>query len=218
MKYLYLALLAVACSSCCSLTGGVRPPVHQPSNLPPGSHTLFAGSELGQWTPTKFGGEGEIAYKDGVLTLNMGYPMTGVTYTGKDFPTMDYEISLQARRVDGNDFFVGLTFPINDTHASLILGGWGGTVTGLSSINHFDASENETMSVVDYKQNQWYDIRVRVTKDHVTAWLDDKVIVDVKGQRKWSTRPEVDLSKPLGLANFQTVAEIKNLHYRKIEK
>jgi hypothetical protein len=217
MKYAYLALIAVLCSSCCTFTGGVKGPV-QASPFHPASQPLFEGDELGSWSPTKFGGEGEVAYKDGVLTLNMGYPMTGVTYLGKDFPTMNYEIALQARRVDGNDFFVGLTFPIDDTHASLILGGWGGTVTGLSSINHFDASENETMSVVDYQQNQWYNVRVRVVKDHVTAWLDDKVIVDVKGERKWSTRPEVDLCKPLGLANFQTVAEIKNLCWRKIEQ
>ena len=178
--------------------------------------TLLKGDKLGKWTATKFGGEGELSIKNGLLTLTMGYPMTGVTWTGKEFPKMDYEIELQARRVEGNDFFCGLTFPIGETHASLILGGWGGTVTGISSIDFFDASENETMSVIDYKQNKWYDVRVQVLKDHVTVWLDSKKIIEVKGEKKWSTRPEVDLSKPLGLACFQTKAEFRNFRFRKV--
>ena len=56
----------------------------------------------------------------------------------------DYEVTLEAMRVDGNDFFCGMTFPAGKDPCTLIVGGWGGTVVGLSSINGMDASENET--------------------------------------------------------------------------
>ena len=38
-----------------------------------------------------------------------------------------------------------------------------GGVVGLSSIGGFDASENETTQFVEFKNGQWYKIRLRVT-------------------------------------------------------
>ena len=48
--------------------------------------------------------------------------MTGVTWT-RDFPKSNYEIRLEAMRVEGSDFFCGLTFPYQKAHATLVLGG-----------------------------------------------------------------------------------------------
>ena len=76
--------------------------------------------------------------------LDFGSSMTGVTYQGKDLPRTDYEIRLEAQRIDGTDFFCGLTFPVHDAHLSLIVGGWGGSLVGLSSLDGKDASRNET--------------------------------------------------------------------------
>lgn len=59
-------------------------------------------------------------------------------------PVMNYELSLEAMRVDGSDFFCGLTFPVGSNFCSFIVGGWGGGVVGLSSLNSEDASQNET--------------------------------------------------------------------------
>lgn len=68
-------------------------------------------SGLEGWEKTNFGGEGLVEIKDGVLVLMPGEPMTGVNKLGKDFPTEDFEMQWQAQRLDGSDFFVGITFP-----------------------------------------------------------------------------------------------------------
>src|SRR6188472_1282036 len=94
--------------------------------------SLFDGKTLEGWKTTKFGGEGEVEVKDGVIILNTGTDMTGITYTGK-VPKTNYELLIEAQRLDGFDFFAGVTFPVGDSFASFIPGGWGGGVTGVSS-------------------------------------------------------------------------------------
>jgi hypothetical protein len=101
---------------------------------------------LDGWESTNFGGEGGVKIEDGVLTMERGEPLTGVTRLGKDFPTESFEMRWSAQRVDGSDFFAGVTFPVGKEHCSLIAGGWGGGLVGISSIDGNDASENETAS------------------------------------------------------------------------
>ncbi len=42
-----------------------------------------------------------------------------------EFPKTDYEVTLEARRVDGFDFFCALTLPAGEERFSVVLGGWG---------------------------------------------------------------------------------------------
>lgn len=79
-----------------------------------------------------FASHGTVRFSDGMLQLDAGKPGTGVNYRGP-VPRMNYSLSAEARRTSGDDFFYGLTFPIDDEHASLIIGGWGGGVTGISN-------------------------------------------------------------------------------------
>jgi len=74
-----------------------------------------------------------VKVENGLLVLESGY-MTGIHWTN-DVPKTNYELSLEARRMSGNDFFCGLTFPIAGTNVSLIVGGWGGGLVGISSID-----------------------------------------------------------------------------------
>ncbi len=106
-------------------------------------HSLFDGKSLGKWTPTDFGTQGKIEVKDGQIIIGEGDGCSGITWTGVP-PKGEYEIRLQAMRVEGSDFFCGVTFPVNDTFCSFICGGWGGGVVGISSIDGEDASENDT--------------------------------------------------------------------------
>ena len=177
---------------------------------------LFDGKTLAGWKSTEFGGEGEVSVVDGAIVLEMGNNMTGITWTDAvKLPTIDYEISLEAKRIDGDDFFCGLTFPVKDKALSLILGGWGGATVGLSSIDDADASSNETTSYVDFDRNHWYKVRLRVTEAKVQAWLDGKSIVDVKiAGRKLSIRSEVELSRPFGISTWLTKAAIRNIEIR----
>jgi hypothetical protein len=177
---------------------------------------LFDGKTLNGWEVVQFGGDGEVEVADGCIQMDFGAMLTGVTYK-KDFPVTNYEIRLEAKRVDGIDFFCGLTFPVEKSHCSLIVGGWAGAVVGLSSIDDRDASENDTTKYINFEDRRWYPIRVRVTRDRIQAWIDDKPVVnqDIRN-RKVSTRAEVDLSKPLGIAAWQTRAAVRKIEFRRL--
>jgi hypothetical protein len=178
---------------------------------------LFDGKTLTNWKSANFGGEGEVKVRNGSIILGMGATLTGVTWAGGEIPRMDYEISLEAMKVSGNDFFCGLTFPVGKSPCSLIVGGWGGSVVGLSSIDDEDASENETTTSMEFAHNRWYTIRVRVTPKKIEAWIDEKNVVDVQTSgRKISIRPEVELSQPLGIATWMTEAALRNIRIRKL--
>lgn len=181
-----------------------------------GWKSLFDGKTLDGWKSTKFGGEGEVEVKDGAIVLNTGSDMTGITYTGK-MPKNNYELLIEAQRLDGFDFFSGVTFPVGDGFASFIPGGWGGGVTGVSSINGRDASENETTQPFTYKDNIWYKFRIQVSDEKLLVWIDDKKMVDVdRADKIFSLRNEVDLSKPLGIATWSTRGAVRTIKLREL--
>ncbi len=177
---------------------------------------LFDGQSLGQWKFTDFGGQGEVAVKDGAIHMAMGSYMTGITWTGP-VVRMNYEITLEAMRVDGSDFFCGLTFPVGDNCCTLVLGGWGGSVCGLSSIDYYDASENQTTRIISFEKGKWYFVRLRVTANRIQAWLDGEELVDFEtADHKIGTRIEVEESKPLGIATWNTAGAVRNIQLRKL--
>jgi hypothetical protein len=178
---------------------------------------LFDGKTLTGWKTTEFGAHGEPKAENGQIIIPMGDPLSGITRAKDDVPHINYEVSLEAQRVEGDDFFVGLTFPVANSHASLILGGWSGGVCGISSIDGFDASENSTTSFHKFDRGKWYKVRLRVTSDRLQAWLNDEQIVDadIEG-KKISTRIEVEPSKPFGLATYMTKGAIRDLKIREL--
>ncbi|MBX3418956.1 MAG: DUF1080 domain-containing protein [Pirellulaceae bacterium] len=180
---------------------------------------LFSGDSLANWKSTLFGGDGEIRIENEAIVLGIGDPLTGVTYKGKDLPVNNYEVSLEARRVKGHDFFCCLTFPVDESHCSLVVGGWAGTIVGLSCLDGQDASDNETTREMSFANETWFRIRVRVTPGKIAAWIDDEQIVDADvSNKELSVRNEVRLSRPLGVCNFRTEAEIRNIRLLKIDE
>lgn len=178
---------------------------------------LFDGETLKNWKATPFGGEGEVEVKDGNLVIGAGQPLSGITWTGGKLPQVNYEITLEAQRVTGSDFFCGLTFPVQKDPCTLILGGWGGALTGLSSINRMDASENETTNFYKFENGKWYKVRVRVTERKIQAWLDDTVLADVDySDKKIGIRLEMELNKPLGVATYNTQSALRNFKLREL--
>lgn len=179
--------------------------------------SLFDGKSLKGWAVTDFAGRGEVSVKEGKIVLESGQ-MTGITWTNaSELPRMNYELSLEAMRVDGSDFFCGLTFPVAKDPCSLIVGGWGGGVVGLSSLDGQDAANNETTKFMNFKTGQWYAIRLRVTPGKIQAWIDaDKVIDCPTEDRSISIRLEMEDSKPLGIATWATAGALKNLRLRKL--
>lgn len=196
-----------------------KPADKQPADKPQDKkkwRSLFDGKTLKGWKESNFYGESKVYVKDGAIVMTPGVFMAGVTATQK-IPKINYEVSLEAMRVKGTDFFCGLTFPVKDDFCSLIVGGWGGGVVGLSSLNGMDASENETTLYRQFENGKWYPIKLRVTGQRITAWIDGKeqVDVDIEGDTI-STRLEVEWSKPFGIASWSTTGAIRNIKIRKL--
>ncbi len=207
------ALLLV---SAVSLLGAGQPAQWQP---------LFDGRTLAGWAPSGFEGEGavkvEAPFREGagVIILEKGTTLSGVTWTRPaELPRMNYEVELQAMKLQGEDFFCGLTFPVGTSACTFIVGGWGGMIVGLSSVDHFDASDNDTSTSMEFADNRWYRIRVRVTEGKIEAWIDDKRMVDLETKdRKITLRwGEIDKSLPLGVAAYMTRAALRDIRIRRL--
>lgn len=175
--------------------------------------SLFDGKTLKNWRVIKkndFELHGKVHVKDGAIVVAKGKPASGIAYTGKT-PRMNYEFALDAKRVEGSDFFCGLTFPVNKNYCTLIIGGWGGGSTGLSNVDGSSAIDNETTGYTEFKQNQWYKIRLRVTEKRIEAWIDKEQIVDLDASdRKFSIWWEQEPACPLGVATWNTSAAFRN--------
>jgi hypothetical protein len=190
-----------------------------------GWENLFDGKTLTGWAQSGFEGEADVKvanpFKDGrgAIIIDKGTTLSGITWTrGAALPRVNYEITLEAMKLEGSDFFCGLTFPVGKTACSFIVGGWGGTVVGISSIDHADASENETSQGMEFEMNRWYRIRVRVTEAKIEVWIDDdqKVEVETKG-RTIGIRPgDIQKSLPLGVATYMTRAAVRDIRVRRL--
>ncbi|NLN29665.1 MAG: DUF1080 domain-containing protein [Bacteroidales bacterium] len=204
---------------CCSGGPGGKKPADDNTVFPEYDSTyLFNGRDLDGWEITNFGPQGPVYVSGTAIVLGMGEGCTGITWK-KEFPEMNYRISLEARRLAGNDFFCGITFPAGKEPCTLIVGGWGGTTVGLSTINSMDASENQTTNFMEFEKERWYRISLLVHADTIRALIDDEVAVDfVKGKHdELSIRPEVGLSKPFGIASWYTTAQLRNIRLEKLE-
>lgn len=175
---------------------------------------LFDGKSLAGWKETPFIAKGKVTIQDGSITLGTGF-MTGINWT-KDFPKANYEVRYEAARIQGNDFFAALTFPVHDSNCTWIVGGWGGMLVGLSSLDTMDASENETTVMHLFNRGQWYSLRLRVTDEQIDAWIDDEQVISVNiVGREVSLRPgEIEKSVPLGFASFGTTGTLRKIEYR----
>lgn len=189
-------------------------------SLAAGEFEIFNGKDLKGWTITDFGGQGETEVKDGKIVTLMGASMSGVHFTNSAaLPTNNYTITLEAMKIDGDDFFAAVTFPVDKSHISFVAGGWGGGVVGLSSLDGMDASENETTKYMSFKKNRWYKIKIEVRAEKIKAWIDDDLMVDVPlKDRRVDVRPgSIELQKPFGLGTYQTTAAWRNIRITTLE-
>jgi hypothetical protein len=177
--------------------------------------SLFDGKSLGDWRETAFSNHGKARVENGAIVLSAGAPLTGVTWNGV-FPKTSYELRWEAARLDGNDFFASLTFPVGESYCTWVTGGWGGDIVGLSSLDGWDASDNETRTYFDFEKSRWYKFRLKVTPARITGWIDDQQTVDVQiaGRTVGLRIGEIKLSAPLGFASYGTTGGIRNVEVR----
>lgn len=200
-------------------------PRKEPAATPPPAASevkwrpLFDGKTLKNWKESEFGGAGSVKVEGGQILIGQGEPLTGITWDGPELPKINYEVRLQGQRVDGDDFFCALTFPVKESPCSLVLGGWGGGLVGLSSLNGYDASENETTTYYQFDKKKWYAIRLVVLDGRILAWIDDQRMVNVDTtDMKISIRIEVDACRPFGICTFRTLGAVKDLKVRELPK
>jgi hypothetical protein len=184
---------------------------------------LFDGKSLDDWEMVDIGASGAVELEGGLMVINAGDSVSGAVYKkAASLPTTNYEISLEAKRLEGVDFFCGLTFPVGSpkTCATLVCGGWGGAVTGISSIDGLDASENGTSNFVRYEDNKWYAVKVRVTPANLSVWIDGKHLIDQELEgKKVSVRPgPIESYLPLSFTTFATTAAIRNVKLTVLEE
>jgi hypothetical protein len=177
--------------------------------------SLFDGKSLEHWHEAAFKGHAGIRAEDGAIVLNAGSPMTGATWSG-NFPQSDYELRFEAARLAGNDFFASVTFPAGDSFCTWVTGGWGGDIVGLSSIDGWDAADNETRTYFNFEKGRWYALRLRVTGDRIQAWVDDRQLINVNiaGRSIGLRFGDMKLSAPLGFASYLTKGAVRKIEYR----
>jgi hypothetical protein len=179
---------------------------------------IWEGDRVSDWTITEFGSQREVKQQEDGFEIEAGYPLSGVHSTAKDWPRENYELEWEFQRVAGNDFPCCLTFPIQDAHCSVVVGGWGGTLVGLSCIDGQDAAHNDTAKHLVFENGKWYRAKLRVTPDQIRFWIDDQPVIsqDIR-EHQLSVRNEVQLSTPLGICSFETTARIRKFRLYELE-
>ena len=182
---------------------------------------LFDGKSLAGWQRLDFDNSGgSIEVSGGSILFSRGNPLTAMVVADRTFmpPAEEYEIILQARKVDGRDFFCALTFPVPEKSAccTFVAGGWGGGVTGLSNVGNLDANRNTTRSVLRYEPGKWYDLRIEIRRGRIRCWVDERIVVNTLiADQIISMRPgAIGQCQPLGIASFATTAEFRSLRLR----
>lgn len=217
LRWLVRAAAAAFVAAWVGCSGGT------PDELP-GGERLFDGRSLAGWVPSGFEAEGPVRVENpfqggpGAIVIRRGTTLSGVTSTrGAALPRMNYEVALEAMRIEGGDFFCGLTFPVGRAACTFVAGGWGGTVVGLSNVDRLGAVENETHREQEFEDRRWYRIRVRVTEERVEAWIDDVPVVDLKhAGRTLSLRPgDIQKARPLGISTYMTTAAVRDIRLRR---
>ena len=179
---------------------------------------LFDGKSMRGWTSTEFGGEGEVSVRNGQLVLGQGWSLTGITWKDAKLPEFDYEVQVRGCKLKGDDFFAAITFPVGKGFCSLVLGGWGGDVVGISSIDGMDADSNATRCLLEFDKNRFYDIRVQVTRAAITAWIDDKqILTHAVPDYEFTVRGEITPCEPFGIASYETESAFTKIRWRPLQ-
>ena len=224
-----VAALLTGCSTpdcaCCKAKPGATASTGAAAAKPAAAaQSLFDGKTLTGWKDSGFAGAGEVTVEPNfkgqgpVIRIDAGQSLSGLTFTNA-VPKTNFEITLEALKVQGNDFFVGLTFPVGEAHATLVLGGWGGATTGISSIDGLDASENDTTKFLGYEKDKWFRIRMKVTPAKLETWINDEKVVDqdLKDRRISMRFGEIESSVPLGIATYQTTTVVRSVQIKSLQ-
>ncbi len=186
------------------------------------ARALFNGRDLSGWRMADLSGNGAVkVLPGGIVECGAGMSISAIVYTNK-FPVRNYELSLEAMRTEGSDFFVGLTIPVESSYCTVIIGGWGGGLCGISSFDGNDAANNQWAEGLNLKDNRWYTLTVRVTPGVIQIALDKDLYtarVEYDDVRRIGLRfGDIEKTIPLGLATYETTARWRNFTVKEIRQ
>ncbi|HUT37061.1 MAG TPA: DUF1080 domain-containing protein [Planctomycetota bacterium] len=192
-----------------------------PTTVPPGEwFSMCDGKSLKGWKTLKedsFSLAGKVVAKDGAIVLGEGMAFTGIQWEG-EFPKEGFEVRWDGCRQNGIDIFGGLTVPVGNEHVTFVPGGWGDSVVGLSSIDDRNASDNEQTKIMSFKNNQWYEFCLRVTKAKIEAWIDDKQVIDLERKgHKFTVYDELMPCRPVGFFSWSTEGAVRNIEMQRLK-
>lgn len=188
---------------------------------PLASQQLFDGESFGGWAPfvkSQYDTGGPVELKGGAITLSAGRPYSAVLWSG-GFPRTNYEIELSAMKTDGNDIFCGLLFPVGTNYCSMILGGWGNSIVGLSCVDYMTAADNSTATMKAFNADEWYDVRLKVTDEKIEAWVNEEQLIDLElFEKRISPYFGLEIFAPFGIFTFETAGMVKDIFIRRLEE
>ncbi|MBU6411752.1 MAG: DUF1080 domain-containing protein, partial [Verrucomicrobia bacterium] len=94
----------------------------------------------------------------------------------------NYTLTLQARKVGGNEGFLILFNWLDDNHWTWWnIGGWNNTLDGIEQMVNGGKSlvGSQVTSDIPIRTNQWYDIRIVLTGPRIQCYLDGQLVHDV---------------------------------------
>ncbi len=184
--------------------------------------SLFDGNSLDGWrlgADGLFAQHGQPAVADGRILFPPAPGFTGIAWTG-DAPNEDYELALEAMCLTARKDLCNVVFPIGDSHCILTVGGWGGKLVGLSMCDGKDANNNVTKRPMRFDADRWYAVRLRVTREKVEAWIDDKLVMDLPREGHKLTLPHGGYGclRSLGVfASQNGHAAVRNIRLRSLK-
>ncbi len=191
-----------------------------PDDIAPGQwQDLFDGKTLDGWQAA--GDEatrGEVRLESGQIILNPGSPKTTVAWTS-EFPARDYEVEVEAMRVEGRDAFCTIGLPLGEEQAQVAVG-WGpiGRDSFMISVNAKDGSASAdavTEKRMQLKSGQWYRINVKVDDERVVVLVDGEPVLDVP--RSDDTFPKRQDGNRFNITSYDTKAAIRKVRLRSLK-
>jgi hypothetical protein len=178
---------------------------------------MFDGATMRGWRRGfggVFGTDGELSAGDGELLLAGGRTSTGVAWAGQ-FPLVDYEVRLEAKRLVPNNSLCNILAPVDSQHCLFTLG----AVTGVSFLNGREAYWNPSRASLGRDVGRWYGVRLRVTAVRIAAWVDEAPLFDMPRRAYVPHLPGGhDALKPLGLfVPARARSALRSIRFRQLE-
>ena len=123
-----------------------------------------------------------------------------------------YEITLDARKLSGNEGFLVLFYVHNATHFCwLNIGGWGNTQDAIQqAIGQHNPMALVMHPTIHVKKGHWYHVRLRCNGPHIQAWVDGKKCFDYR------LKGAANDSGKIGIGTWQTQVAFKNITVKSI--